>query len=161
MANTYTQLYVHAVFAVKDRHTIAIPEINRIRIEKYICGIAKNVQCSPIAIYCNPDHLHFFFGIHPSVAISDVMRDIKLFSSRFINENSLAQGGHFEWQTGFGAFTYGHSQINNVRKYIQNQAEHHKKTMFREEYLAFLKAFEVEYDERYVFDFSLPATQAG
>ncbi len=143
----------NAVFAVKNRHIITIPDTNRERVEKYICGIAKNIKCSPIEIFCNPDHLHFFFGIHPAVAVSDAMRDIKSFSSRFINETNLAQGGHFEWQTGFGAFTYGHSQIDNVRKYIQNQPEHHRKTTFKEEYLAFLKAFTVEFDEKYLFDF--------
>ncbi len=153
MANTYTQLYVHAVFAAKNMRIVSIPEINRERVEKYICGIAKNVKCSPIEIYCNPDHLHFLFGIHPAIAVSDAMRDIKSFSSRFINENNLAQGGHLEWQTGFGAFSYGQSQIDNVREYIRNQAEHHKKKTFREEYLALLKAFEVEFDEKYLFEF--------
>jgi REP element-mobilizing transposase RayT len=153
MANTYTQLFTQAVFAVKKSHTaVLIPDTQRERIEKYICGIAANIQCKPIAIYCNPDHLHFLFSQHPTVSISDAMRDIKSFSTRFINENKLTTE-HFEWQTGFGAFSYGRSQISAVCRYIKNQAEHHKKNTFKKEYLAFLKAFEVKFDENYLFDF--------
>ena len=98
MANTYTQLYIHVVFATKRRGEIDIPEEHREEVEKYLCGIAKNLKCHPIAIYCNPDHLHFLYSQPPSASVSDVVRDLKTFSSRFINEKNLTKG-HFEWQS--------------------------------------------------------------
>ena len=111
MANSFTQLYVQMVFAVKNRQSLILQE-NRERIEKYICGIASNIKCKPISIYCNPNHIHLLLSIKPVVCIANAVRDIKSFSGRFMNENRLAKG-HFEWQTGYGAFTYGQSQINN------------------------------------------------
>jgi REP element-mobilizing transposase RayT len=150
MANSFTQLYVQMVFAVKNRQSLILPE-NKDKIEKYICGIASNVKCKPISIYCNPDHVHLLASIKPVVCIADVIRDIKSFSSRYINESHLVRE-HFEWQTGYGAFTYGQSQVDTVKAYIANQYNHHEKKTFKEEYLALLKAFQIEYDERYVFD---------
>jgi REP element-mobilizing transposase RayT len=138
------------VFAVKHRQPLILPE-NRNRIEKYICGIAANIQCKPIAIYCNPDHTHLLVSIKPTVRIADAVRDIKSFSSRFINENQLTKS-HFEWSTGYGVFSYGQSQVEHVKVYIANQAEHHKKKTFREEYLALLQAFQIDYAEQYAFD---------
>jgi REP element-mobilizing transposase RayT len=138
------------VFAVKYRQSLILPE-NKDKIEKYMCGIASNIKCKPISIYCNPDHVHLLVSIKPVVCIADAIRDIKSFSSRYINENHLIRE-HFEWQTGYGAFTYGQSQIDRVKAYIANQYNHHKKKTFKEEYLALLEAFQVEYDERYVFD---------
>jgi REP element-mobilizing transposase RayT len=138
------------IFAVKNRQHIILPE-NKDKIEKYICGIASNINCKPIAIYCNPDHVHLFVSIKPIVCIADTIRNIKSFSSRYINENHLI-GDHFEWQSGYGAFTYGQSQLDQVKDYIANQGNHHKKKTFKEEYLALLKVFQIEYDERYVFD---------
>lgn len=151
MANTYTQLYIQVVFAVKNQKN-TIPTFNKERVEQYICGIAENIKCAPISIYCNPDHVHFLFSLHPSISVSDTVRDIKSFSSRFINDNKLTNG-HFEWQTGFGAFSYGRSQVNDVCAYIQNQSEHHKKVTFKDEYKAFLKAFDIEFNEEYLFDY--------
>lgn len=148
MANTYTQLYIQFVFAVKDRQSI-IPEVNRKRVEQYICALVSNRRCQLIAIHCNPDHVHLFIALHKSITIVALMQEIKSLSSSFINKNQLSKG-HFEWQTGYGAFSYGQSQIDAVCKYIDNQPIHHKNKSFREEYLALLKAFEIEYDERYV-----------
>ena len=150
MANSYSQLYVQMVFAVKNKQMLITSE-NRDKVEKYICGIASNVKCKPIAIYCNPDHLHLLASIKPVTCIADAIRDIKSFSSRYINENRLIKG-HFEWQTGYGAFSYGQSQIEAVKAYIANRYNHHRKQTFREEYVAFLTAFQVDYDDRYVFD---------
>jgi len=148
MANSFTQLYVQIVFAVKNRQSLILPE-NRVRIEKYICGIASNIKCKPISIYCNPDHTHLLVSIKPVCSVSSAVRDIKSFSSRFINENRLAKS-HFEWQTGYGAFSYGQSQVENVKKYIANQENHHRKSSFKDEYLAFLRAFRIDYDDDYI-----------
>jgi REP element-mobilizing transposase RayT len=138
------------VFAVKYRHSLISP-VNKPRIEQYICGIASNMGCNPISIYCNPDHVHLFVSIKPKISCSEAVQKIKSCTTHFINKNKLMTN-HFEWQTGFGVFSYGKSQTNAVCKYIENQVEHHRKVCFREEYLAFLKAFEVEYDEQYLFD---------
>jgi REP element-mobilizing transposase RayT len=150
MANSFTQLYVQMVFAVKNRQSLISPE-NKDRIEKYICGIASNINCKPISIYCNPDHTHLLVSIRPTNCVADAIRDIKSFSSRFINENQLVKG-RFEWQTGYGAFSYGQSQVERVKAYIANQGSRHKKKAFREEYLSLLKAFRIDYDAAYLFD---------
>ena len=150
MANSFTQLYVQMVFAVKNRQSLILPE-NREKVEKYICGIASNIKCKPMSIYCNPDHTHLLVSIKPVTCVSDAIRDIKSFSSRHINEAGLVKG-HFEWQTGFGAFSYGQSQIERLKTYIRNQYNHHKKTAFKDEYIALLKAFQIDYDDNYLFD---------
>jgi len=150
MANTYTQLYVHLVFVVKGRENL-ISENHREELEKYICGIINNKNCKPLAIYCNPDHTHILLGLHPTISVSDIARDIKANSSRFINENKWKKG-KFNWQDGFGAFSYSKSHLDNVIKYILNQPYHHKKKTFKEEYIDFLKKYEVNYDEKYLFD---------
>jgi len=150
MANSYTQLYVQIVFAVKNRQSLIIPKVKD-KIEKYICGIASNIKCKPISIYCNPDHVHLLVSVKSTVSISNAIRDIKSFSSRYINENRLTKE-HFEWQTGYGAFSYGQSQVEIVKNYIANQYNHHEKQNFREEYLAFLDAFQIDYDSSYLFD---------
>jgi REP element-mobilizing transposase RayT len=134
MANSYTQLYVQTIFAVKNRQSLIIPEVKD-KIEKYICGIVSNIKCKPISIYCNPDHVHLLVSIKPVVSIANAIRDIKSFSSRYINENHLVKG-HFEWQTGYGAFSYGQSRIEAVKAYIANQHNHHKERSFREEQYA-------------------------
>ena len=150
MANSFSQLYVQMVFAVKNRQAFILPE-SREKVEKYICGIASNIKCKPISIYCNPDHTHLLVSIKPVTCVADAVRDIKSFTSRHINEEQLLKG-HFEWQTGYGAFSYGQSQIERVKAYIRNQYSHHKKTTFREEYMALLKAFQIDYDDNYLFD---------
>ena len=150
MANSFSQLYVQMVFAIKNRQSLILPE-NRVEIEKYICGIASNVKCRPISIYCNPDHVHLLVSIKPVSCVADIIRDIKSFSSRYINENRLVKS-HFEWQTGYGAFSYGQSQVEQVKAYIANQYNHHKKTTFKDEYISLLKAFRVDYDDNYLFN---------
>jgi REP element-mobilizing transposase RayT len=151
MANTYSQIYIQIVFAVKGRQNL-ISEKNRVALEKYICGIVSNKQSKPIAIYCNPDHLHLLIGLHPSIAISDIVRDIKANSSKWINAQNWILG-KFSWQVGFGAFSYSKSQIDSVVNYILNQAAHHKKKTFKEEYKDFLEKFNIDYKEKYLFDY--------
>ena len=150
MANTYTQLYVQIVFAVKSRHNLIHKDI-RDELEKYICGIIKNNKSKPLAIYCNPDHTHILVGLHPEISVSEITGDIKSSSSKWINENGKIRG-KFHWQAGYGAFTYSKSQIARVSNYILNQEKHHKKRSFKEEYLDILKKFEIDFDEKYLFE---------
>ena len=150
MPNTYTQIYIQIVFAVQGRANL-ISKNNREELHKYITGIVKNREQKMLSIFCMPDHTHLLVGIKPSVSISDLVRDIKSGSSNFINEQKWMQG-KFNWQEGFGAFSYSRSQIDTVAKYILNQEEHHKKKTFKEEYIDFLQKFEVEYDEKYLFE---------
>lgn len=150
MANTYTQIYLQIVFAVKHRESLIL-EPFRDRLEKYICGIVNKKDQKPLAIYCMPDHVHLLVGLKPTMAASELVRDIKSNSSKFINEAKLLKF-KFAWQEGFGAFSYAHSQLTAVIHYINNQPNHHKKCTFREEYLNFLKKFEVDYDENYLFN---------
>jgi REP element-mobilizing transposase RayT len=150
MANTYYQCYVHLVFAVKNRDCLIHKSI-REKIQKYICGIINQDKCKLISIYCNPDHTHVLVGFRPSLSISDLVRDIKSVSSKFINEQRLINS-HFQWQDGYGAFTCSHAQITNVSNYINNQPEHHKKQIFTDEYQQFLEKYEIAYDKQYLFD---------
>ena len=150
MANTYTQLYVHIVFAVKGR-TNLISHSWKEEMYKYISGTISNKKQKPMAINGMPDHIHLLVGFNPDCAVSDLVRDIKSNASKWINDKGFAMG-KFEWQTGFGAFTIGQTQIDRVVKYIANQEEHHKIKTFREEYIDFLKAYQVEYNIQYIFD---------
>jgi len=150
MANTYSQIYIQIVFAVKGRQNL-ISKYNREELHKYITGIVQNREQKMLSVFAMPDHTHLLVGLKPSISISDLVRDVKAGSSQFINEKKWING-KFHWQEGFGAFSYSKSQIDNVIKYILNQEEHHKKVTFKEEYLDFLKKFEIDYDERYLFD---------
>lgn len=150
MANTYSQLYVQIVFAVKGRQNL-ISNKWKDELYKYITGIVTNENQKLISINGMSDHIHILIGIKPNRALSDLVRDIKANSSRFINEKRWING-KFEWQSGFGAFTYSHSHLANVINYIQNQEEHHKTKTFKEEYIGFLKAFEIDYKDEYVFE---------
>ena len=149
MPNTYSQIYIQIVFTVEGRHNL-IPELYREELHKYITGIVKTRNQKMLAIYCMPDHIHILIGLQPSISISDLVRDIKTTSSKFINEKKFVQG-KFNWQEGFGAFSYSRSQIDSVIKYILNQEKHHKTKSFKEEYLDFLKKFEVDYEDKYLF----------
>jgi putative transposase len=149
MANTYSQIYIQIVFAVKGRENL-IRESFREELEKYITGIIQGKKQKLLAMYCMPDHTHLMISMSPSVTISDLVRDIKSSSNSFIQEKQFLNT-KFSWQEGFGAFSYSKSQLDNVVKYILNQPVHHKKRTFREEYLAFLKKFEVAYEEKYLF----------
>ncbi len=132
MPNTYSQIYIQIVFAVNGRENL-ISKVHREELHKYITGIVQNRGQKMLSIFCMPDHVHLLVGIKPSIAISDLVRDIKAGSSNFINQQHWVKG-KFNWQEGFGAFSYSKSQIESVIKYILSQEEHHKKTTFREEY---------------------------
>ncbi len=150
MANTYSQMYIQIVFTVKGReHLIAANK--REELHQYITGIIKSRDQKLLAIFAMPDHVHVLVGLKPDIALSDLVRDIKAGSSKFITEKNWVNG-KFSWQEGYGAFSYSKSQIDAVVKYILNQEEHHKQVSFKEEYLDFLKKFEIEYEERYLFD---------
>ena len=149
MANTYSQIYIHVVFAVKGRES-SISNKFKDELYKYITGIIQHHKHKLIAINGMADHIHILVGIRPKQSISDLMQDVKASSSKWINEKQLAQG-RFEWQEGYGAFSYGKSQLKDVVAYINNQEEHHRIKTFKEEYIDFLQKFEVEYDEKFIF----------
>lgn len=148
---TYTKLYVQLVFAVKNRDAVLHKKIRR-RIFEYMSGIITEMKHKSIIINGVSDHVHIFIGLNPNRSISDTVHDVKRNSSLFINKEKLCLG-NFAWQEGYGAFSYSRSQIDNVYKYILNQEKHHEKTTFKVEYIHFLKKFEIEYDERFLFDF--------
>ncbi len=150
MPNTYSQIYIQIVFTVKGRENL-IDKNHKEELQKFISGIVQNRKQKLLAIYAMPDHIHILVGIKPNIAISDLVRDIKAGSSKFINVNRWING-KFNWQEGFGAFSYSRNQIDNVIKYIANQEAHHKKTSFRDEYIDFLKTYEIDYDENYLFE---------
>ncbi|HEY3762456.1 MAG TPA: IS200/IS605 family transposase [Verrucomicrobiae bacterium] len=153
MANTYTQIYIHAVFAVEGRQSLIRPE-NREELHKYITGIVSNQKQKLIAINTMPDHVHMLIGLRPEMSLSNLVRDIKANSSKFINEKRWV-AGRFSWQEGFGAFSYSHSQLGPVIRYIENQQKHHAKKTFQEEYIELLEKFKVDYDRKYIFKMSL------
>lgn len=150
MAGTFSQIYIQYVFAVKGRENL-LHKPWRDEVFKYMAGIIKGKNQKPIIINGVADHVHVFVGLKPAMSISDLVRDIKNNSSNFINEQKFLKG-KFSWQEGYGAFSYAHSQIDNVYQYIANQEEHHRKKTFKEEYLDFLKKFEIEHKEKYLFD---------
>ena len=149
MANTYTQIYLQVVFAVQGRAAV-IPESHKEEVHKFITGVVTNRSQKLIAINSMPDHVHLLVGLKPDCALSDLVRDVKAASSKLINERHW-MGGRFAWQEGFGAFSYSHSQLDDVVRYIANQEQHHTKKTFAEEYREFLERFGVDYDPRYVF----------
>ncbi|MFQ6606758.1 MAG: IS200/IS605 family transposase [Fidelibacterota bacterium] len=149
MANTFTQIYLQFVFAVQNRMSLIRSEWKD-ELYKYITGIVQNNQHKLIAINGMPDHLHVFIGYKPHQLIPDLLQDIKGSSSKWINEKHFIRG-KFRWQAGYGAFSYSHSQIERVAKYIVNQEKHHRKRTFKEEYDELLRRFAVKYDARYVF----------
>jgi len=149
MANTYTQIHIQAVFAVKNR-TGLIQGRWKDELYKYITGIIQTHDHKLLAINGMPDHLHVFFGMRPIQSLSELMQDIKGSSSKWINEKKFIKE-KFEWQQGYGAFSYSKSQVSTVIAYIQNQELHHQKLTFLEEYKSFLEKFEIDYDERYIF----------
>jgi putative transposase len=150
MANTYTQMYIQIVFAVKRRQNL-IQKNWKDELYKYICGIVNGKGQKVYAIGGVEDHIHILVSIKPNISISDLVRDIKANSSKWINENEFVRG-KFQWQEGFGAFSYAQSQLDNVIAYINNQEQHHQKKTFKDEYLTLLQKFDIEYDEKYLFD---------
>jgi putative transposase len=149
MANTYTQIHIHFVFAVKFRQAIIHNDWKE-ELYKYIAGIIRNNNHKLLAINGVSDHIHVLIGIRPAQSISDLMKNIKQDSSKWINTNKFLKI-HFEWQEGYGAFSYSKSQLNAVVNYIENQEVHHKKKTFREEYIDFLEKFEIDYEEKFIF----------
>ncbi|HEY1663806.1 MAG TPA: IS200/IS605 family transposase [Verrucomicrobiae bacterium] len=149
MANTYTQIYIHIVFAVEGRQNLIKSEYND-ELQKYITGIVSAQKHKLIAINNMPDHLHLLVGLRPDAMLSELVRDIKANSSRFIREKRWVMG-RFSWQEGFGAFSYSRSQLGAVIRYIENQQKHHAKKSFRDEYVELLEHFGMEYDKRYIF----------
>ncbi len=149
MANTYSQIHIQVIFAVEDRQCLIRPQFKE-ELQKYITGIIDERHQKLLAIHCTPDHTHLLIGLRPTMALSELVQDIKSGASNFINSNKWI-AGRFSWQEGFGAFSYGHSQIPSVIRYIQNQKRHHLRSSFREEYVRFLKKFQVQHDERFVF----------
>ncbi|WP_297868098.1 IS200/IS605 family transposase [uncultured Flavobacterium sp.] len=150
MSITYSQIYIHIVFAVKGRKSF-IQQSWEEELYKYITGIVQNKGQKMLAINGMSDHIHILIGMKPSCNLSDLVREIKKSSNGFINEKKFCQF-KFEWQEGYGAFSYSHSALDNVISYIANQKEHHRKKSFQEEYIDFLKKFEVEYKEEYLFE---------
>ena len=150
MAGTYSQIYIQVVFAVKGRQNLLAKQWLD-EVFKYMSGIITNKVQKPIIVNGVDDHVHAFIGLKPSMALSDLVRDVKNNSTNFINDHTWING-KFSWQDGYGAFSYSHSQIENVYNYILNQEQHHHKQTFQEEYLDFLKKFEIEHDVKYLFE---------
>jgi putative transposase len=151
MANTYSQIYIQTVFAVDGRLSLIQPEFKE-ELYKYVTGIVRNNKQKLIAINGMSDHVHILIGLKPAMALADLVRDIKADSSDFINRKKWVRG-RFSWQEGYGAFSYGHSQLDTIIRYIQNQEQHHRRRTFKDEYLTWLKKFEVPFEEKYIFQF--------
>ena len=151
MPGKYTQIYIQLVFAVKGRENL-IHNDWKTELHKYMSGIIKGKDQKSIIVNGMPDHIHAFVGLKSDMKISDLVRDVKNNSSNFINDHKFLKR-KFSWQDGYGAFSYSHSHIDTVYKYILNQEIHHKKKTFRQEYLDFLKKFEVPYEDKYLFEF--------
>lgn len=150
MPDTYSQIYIQIVFAVKNRNAL-INSSWEDKLYKYITGIITQKKQKLIAINGMPDHIHIFIGLKPDCCISDLVREIKKASTKYIITENFSSN-KFNWQKGFGAFSYGHSQIDAVYHYILNQKKHHKMKSFKEEYLDFLDKFKVDYKSEYLFD---------
>jgi len=149
MANTYTQIHIQAVFAVQNRDSV-IHHSWKEELYKYISGIVQKNNHKLLSINGMPDHIHILFGLRPSQSISDLMQDIKGSSSKWINDKKLVRG-KFSWQEGYGAFSYSNSEVPDIIQYIINQTEHHKRKNFTEEYHEMLRAFDVDFNDKYIF----------
>ena len=147
--STLSRIYVQIVFAVQGRENL-IHQSWENDLYKYITGIVQNKDQKMLAINGMPDHIHIFIGMKPTCCLSDLVRDIKKSSTQFIREQRLTKYA-FSWQKGYGTFTYSHSHVNNVCHYIQTQKEHHRTQNFKDEYLEFLKDYEIDYEEKFVF----------
>lgn len=151
MANTFSQIYIQTVFAVSNRQSLIKPEFKE-DLYKYISGIVRNQGQKLIANNGVEDHVHILIGLRPAMALADLVREIKADSTNFINKKKLVHG-RFSWQEGYGAFSYGHSQLETIIRYIQNQEKHHARRSFRAEYLTLLRKFDIAFEEKYVFEF--------
>lgn len=151
MANTFSQIYLQFVFAVKQRESLIAKE-HKEELHKYITSLVQHRNAKMLAIHCMPDHTHLFVGLKPTILISDFIKEIKVESNEFINSKKWIRG-RFSWQEGYGVFSYSHSHISAVINYILNQEKHHQQKTFKEEYHELLKKFEISFDEKYLFDF--------
>ena len=151
MANTFSQIYIQTVFAVSGRLSLITKDYKE-ELHKYITGLVRNQGQKLITINGMADHLHILIGLRPSIALADLVRDIKSDSSDWVNRRRLARV-KFAWQEGYGAFSFGHSLLDTIIRYIHNQEKHHRRKSFRNEYLALLRKFEIEFKEEYVFKF--------
>ena len=151
MANTFSQIYLQFVFAVKGRQSLIAKE-NKEELHKYITGLVQKRKAKMLAVNCMPDHTHIFVGFKPVIFIPDFVKEIKVESNEFITNKKWVKG-KFNWQDGYGVFSYSHSHIDRVIKYVLNQEEHHRKKTFREEYLELLQKFEIPFEEKYLFEF--------
>jgi len=149
-AGTFSQIYIQIVFAVKGRNNLIHVSWEE-ELYKYITGIVQNKGQKMLAINGMPDHIHFLIGMKPSCCLSDLVREVKKSSNSFIKEKGFSKF-KFEWQEGYGAFSYSHSALDNVIGYINNQKEHHKSKSFKEEYKDFLIKFQIEYKDEYLFE---------
>lgn len=150
MAGTFSKIYIQVVFAVKNRDSLINQEWEE-ELFKYISGIIKNKEQKLLAINGMPDHIHILIGMKPNCCLSDLVREIKKSSNDFINSNKFSRF-KFQWQEGYGAFSYSHSALDNVIAYIQNQKEHHKKNSFKDEYKDFLTKFQIDHKDEYLFE---------
>ncbi|MEO6548204.1 MAG: IS200/IS605 family transposase [Ferruginibacter sp.] len=150
MANTFSQIYLQFVFAVRGRQSL-IPREHKEELHKYITSLVQARKAKMLAVHCMPDHIHLFVGYKPSVLIPDFVKEIKVQSNEFIRSKHWSKQA-FHWQEGFGVFSYGHSQIDRVCRYVMNQEAHHYKKTFKEEYIALLEKFQVPFEERFVFE---------
>ena len=150
MAGTFSQIYIQVVFAVKGRENL-LQKPWRDEVFKYMSGIIREKSQKPIIVNGVEDHVHLFIGLKPSMCLSDLVRDVKNNTTNFINDKKLTKKKFF-WQEGYGSFSYSHSHIDNVYKYILNQEEHHRKQTFKDEYLEYLEKFEIEHDDKYLFE---------
>ena len=151
MANTFSQIYIQTVFAVGNRESLIKPAFKE-DLYKYITGIVRNQGQKLISINGMPDHIHILIGLKPAMALADLVREIKADSTNHINDNKWVRG-RFNWQEGYGAFSYGHSQLSTIIRYIQNQEKHHQRRTFKSEYMTLLRRFDIAFDDKYVFDF--------
>lgn len=150
MAGTFTQIYIQVVFAVRGRESVIHSSWEQ-EIYKYISGIVRNKDQKMLAINGMPDHLHYLIGMKPSCCLSDLVREIKKSSNDFIKEKEFSPY-KFQWQEGYGAFSYSHSSLDKVIGYIQKQKEHHQKQTFKEEYTKMLRKFQIEFRDEYLFE---------
>jgi len=150
MPNTFSKIYIHLVFSVKGRQNL-IQKHWKEELHKYICGIVKGKEQKVYAIGGISDHVHILVSIKPNITISDLVRDIKSNSSKWMNEKGFVKG-KFQWQEGFGAFSYAQSQLDTLIAYINNQEQHHQQKSFKTEFLDLLQKFDIIYDENYLFE---------
>lgn len=150
MANSYHQIYLQAIFAVKYRQAVLSKDLRK-QVFGVIGNLINDCGCKTIIVNGVEDHVHCMIGLKPVMSVSELMKTVKAKSSKYINDHGLTPA-RFEWQKGYGVFSYGQSQVDRVFKYIQSQEAHHKKQTFKDEYVGFLKAFKIEYDEQYLFE---------